>query len=147
MKKITIMLAMMLTLTTTWAFTGEEAINKQALTAFKTQFAGATDAAWSVDNEHYKVIFSLGGQSLFAFFGTDGEFLSVTRYLSPVQLPLYLQSSLRKSQNNAWVSDLFEVSTSRGTSYYVTLENAGTKTVLKSVNGRAWSVFQKDKRV
>ena len=146
MKKITIMLAMMFTLTTTWAFTGEEAINKQALTAFKTQFAGATDAAWSVDNENYKVTFSLSDQRLFAFYSADGEFLAVTRHLSPVQLPLYLQNSLKKFHNNAWVSDLFEMSTTSGTSYYVTLENADTKTVLKSVNGRGWSVYKKDKK-
>ena len=146
MKKITIMLAMMLTLTTTWAFSGEEAINKQALAAFKTEFAGATDAAWSVDNEYYKVTFILNDQRLFAYYRINGEFISVTRYISPVQLPLNLQSRLMKFYNNAWVSDLFEVATSKGTRYYVTLENADSKIILKSVNGRDWFIYQKDKK-
>jgi len=146
MKKITIMLAMMLTLTTTWAFTGEKEISKTALTAFKAGFAGATNATWHADNEFYRVTFTLNDEKLFAFYTNDGEFMAVTRYISPVQLPLYLQNSLRKFYRNAWVSDLFEVATNNRTTYYVTLENANSKTVLKSVNGRGWSVYQKDKK-
>jgi hypothetical protein len=146
MKKITIILAMMLTLTTTWAFTGEKSINQTALTAFKTDFAGATDAAWYADNDCYKVTFTLNDQKLFAFYSIDGEFMAATRYMSSAQLPLLLQNSLRKFYRNAWVSDLYEVSTKSSTNYYVTLENADTKTVLKSVNGRNWSVYQKNKK-
>jgi len=146
MKKITIMLAMMLTLTTTWAFTGEETINKQAVAAFQTEFVGATNASWSADNQCYKVSFTLNDQKLFAFYSTDGEFIAVTRYISPLHLPLYLQSSLKKLYHNGWVSDLFEVSSANETSYYVTIENADAKTILKSVDGREWSVYQKDKK-
>jgi hypothetical protein len=146
MKRITVMLAMMLTLTTTWAFTGEKSVNQTALTAFKAEFAGATDASWYADNEYYRVTFTLNDQKLFAFYSTDGEFMAVTRYISSVQLPLFLQYRLRKFYRNAWVTDLFEVATKNGTSYYITLENADTKTVLKSINGSNWSVYQKDKK-
>src|SRR5215471_9320416 len=107
MKKITIMLAMMLTLTTTWAFSGEKPVNQTALTAFRTEFASATDAIWYSGNECYKVTFTLNDQRLFAFYSTDGEFMAVTRYISSVQLPLILQNSLRKFYRNAWVSDLY----------------------------------------
>jgi hypothetical protein len=140
------MLAMMLTLTTTWAFTGEKSINQAALTAFKTEFAGATDATWYADNEYYKVTFTLNDQRMFAYYSTDGEFIAVARYISSVQLPLFLQKNLRKFYRNAWVSDLYEVATKSRTNYYVTLENAETKTVLKSVNSREWSLYQKDKK-
>ena len=146
MKKITIMLAMMLTLSTTWAFTGEKSVNQTALTSFKMEFASATDANWYTGNDYYRVTFTLNDQRLFAFYRTDGEFIAVTRYISSVQLPLFLQHNLRKFYRNAWVSDLYEVASKSGTSYYVTLENAETKTVLKSVNGRDWSVYQKEKK-
>src|SRR5215471_7160839 len=124
MKKIIIMLAMMLTLTTTWAFTGEKAISKTALASFKAEFAGATEASWYADNDFYRVTFILNDEKLFAFYTTDGEFMTVTRYISPVQLPLYLQNNLKKFNRNAWVSDLVEVSTRSRTTYYATLENA-----------------------
>lgn len=146
MKKIMMMLAMVVTLSTTYAFTGEEAINKQALNAFKTEFAGATDAAWSVGTSYYKVTFTLNDQKLFAFYNTEGEFMAVSRYISSLQLPLNLQSNLKKFYNNYWVTDLFELANSNGTAYYVTLENADSKIVLRSADGSDWSVYQKSKK-
>jgi hypothetical protein len=146
MKKIMMMLAMVLTISTTYAFTGEEVINKKAVDAFKTEFAGAADASWSAANDYYKVNFTLNEQKLFAFYNTDGEFIAVTRYISSFQLPLNLQSNLKKLSGNCWITDLFELSNSSGTAYYLTLENANTKILLKSVNGSEWAVDQKSKK-
>jgi hypothetical protein len=146
MKKIMMVLALVLTLSTSFAFTGEEAINKQALTAFKTEFAGATDAAWTVGNSYYKVAFTLSDQKLFAYYNAEGEFMAVTRYISSSQLPLNLQTSLKKSYRNYWISDLFEMASNEGTEYYVTFENADTKIVLKSTDGSSWSLYQKSKK-
>src|SRR5262245_45436070 len=147
MKKIMMALALVLTVGTSFAFTGEEAVNKQALNAFKKEFAGATDAAWTVGTNYYKVTFSMSDQKLFAYYNTQGEFLAVTRNISSLQLPLNLQTSLKKSYCNCWISDLFEVDNNDGTNYYVTLENADTKIVLKSANGNDWSIYQKSKKV
>jgi hypothetical protein len=146
MKKIMMMLALVLTISTSFAFTGEEAINKQALNAFKTEFAGATEAAWTVGSNYYKVAFTMNQQKLFAFYNSDGEFMAVTRYISSFQLPLNLQSSLKKSYGNYWISDLFEMASSDETGYYITLENADTKIVLRSLDGNDWSVYQKSKK-
>ena len=146
MKKIMMMLALVLTLSTSFAFTGEEAVNKQALASFKTEFAGATDAAWTVGNNYYQVAFTMNDQKLFAYYNTQGEFLAVTRYISSFQLPLNLQTSLKKSYSNYWISDLFEVARSSGTDYYVTFENADTKIMLRSVNGSDWYVYEKSKK-
>jgi len=146
MKKIMMLMAMVLTLTTTWAFTGEEAINKQALNAFKTEFASATDAAWTAGANYYEVAFTLNNQKLFAFYNSEGEFMAVTRYISSMQLPLKLQSSLKKECSTCWISDLFEISNGDGTAYYVTLENADTKVVLKSTDGADWTVYKKSKK-
>ena len=147
MKKIMMMLALALTIGTSFAFTGEEAISKQALNAFKKEFSGATEAAWTVGNNYYKVTFSLNDQKLFAYYNTQGEFLAVTRNISSLQLPLSLQTSLKRSYNNYWISDLFEVASNDGTNYYVTVETADTKIVLKSAGGSDWSIYQKSKKV
>jgi hypothetical protein len=147
MKKIMMMLALVLTVTTSFAFTGEGAVNKQALNAFNTQFGAATDAAWTTASDYYKVTFSLGDQKLFAYYSTSGEFIAVTRYISSLQLPLNLHGSVKKAYENYWITDLFEVANQDGTSYYVTLETADTKIVLKSTDGGDWAVFQKSKKV
>jgi hypothetical protein len=146
MKKIMMTLALALTLGTMYAFTGEEAINKQALNAFKTEFASATDADWTVGNDYYKVTFTMNDQKLFAYYSMKGEFMAVTRFISSFQLPLNLQSSLKRSYTNYWITDLFEMANHDGTSYYVTLETADSKIVLKSTDGSDWSVFQKSKK-
>jgi hypothetical protein len=146
MKKIMMMLALVLTVGSSFAFTGEEAVNKQALNAFKKDFAGATEAAWTVGSNYYKVTFSLNDQKLFAYYNTQGDFLAVTRNISSLQLPITLQTSLKRSYNSYWISDLFEVAKNDGTNYYVTLETADTKIVLKSTDGGNWSIYQKSKK-
>jgi hypothetical protein len=145
MKKIIMTLALALTLTTMYAFTGEETVNKYALASFKTQFAGAMDAAWTSGSNYYKVSFTMNEQTLFAYYDVSGEFMAVTRYLSSFQLPLHLQSSLKKSYKNHWIADLFEIAGRDGTSYYVTLETADSRIVLKSDGGN-WSVVEKFKK-
>jgi hypothetical protein len=146
MKKIMMTLALALTLSTMYAFTGEEAVNKQALNAFKTEFATATDAAWTVGNDYYKVTFTMNEQKLFAYYSMNGEFMAATRFISSFNLPINLQSSLKKSYSNYWISDLFEMANHDGTAYYVTLETADSKIVLRSTDGSDWSVFQKSKK-
>jgi hypothetical protein len=147
MKKIITTLALALSLSTIYAFTGEEAVNRQALHAFKSEFIGATDANWTMGNNYYKVSFTMNDQKLFAYYSIQGEFMAVTRNISSFQLPLNLQSSLKKSYSNYWISDLFELANHDGSNYYVTLETADVKIILKSTDGIAWSVYQKTEKV
>src|SRR2546423_11045195 len=143
MKKIMMMVVLVFSLSTMYAFTGEEAVSKSALTAFRNEFTEATDAVWTVGNNYYEVAFAVSGQNLFAFYSTEGECMGVSRYISSLQLPLYLQSSLKKSYSNYWITDLFEVAATDNSGYYVTLENADSKIVLRSIDGSRWSVYQK----
>jgi hypothetical protein len=57
-----------------------------------------------------------------------------------------LQISLRNNSNGYWVSDLFELAKNGSTTYYITLEKADTKTVLKSTGGSDWEVFKTVKK-
>jgi len=147
MKKIMMMLVLVLMVSTTFAFRNKEVISKQAVNAFKNEFASATDVAWSVGKSYYKVAFTMDDQKLFAYYNNQGEFIAVSRFISSSQLPLNLQSNLKKIYSNYWISDLFEMTTNDATNYYVTFENADTKIVLKSTDGSSWSVYQKSKKV
>jgi hypothetical protein len=146
MKKMIMMLAMVLSLSTMYAFTGEEAVSKQAVKNFKEQFKGASEANWTTGKNYYKVTFSLSEQKLFAYYNMEGEFIAVTRYISSLQLPLNLQAALKNDYSNHWITDLFEMADKTETSYYVTLENADTKIVLRSSDGMEWYVFEKNKK-
>ncbi len=147
MKKITLILAMVLMMSASFANTGDETINRKALNAFNTEFAGATNASWSVSDNFYKVAFTMRNKTLFAYYNKSGEFMAVTHYISSFQLPHYLQKRLRRSYNEYWISDLFKISGNDNTSYYATLENADVKIVLKSDNGGSWTVFSETEKI
>ncbi len=113
------------------------------LNAFNKEFAGAKDVQWTSTNDYYKAAFVYNGQNVNAFYKSDGELLAMTRNISSLELPINLQTNLKNNYNNYWISDLFEVSYNEGTSYYITMENADAKVVLKSDGSGKWDVFKK----
>jgi len=70
----------------------------------------------------------------------------VVRNITSTQLPISLLSDLKKDYNEFWISDLFEIASEDQTTYYVTLENANKKIVLKSEGSSNWTVFSKTKK-
>jgi hypothetical protein len=146
MKKMVMILAVVLTTITTTAFAGEITVKEQVLSAFKSEYANAQEVSWSVSNEYYKASFTLNSQKVFAFYSLDGEFMALTRYISSVQLPVTLQANLKKNHSDKWISDLFEVSNSDGTSYYITLEDADSITVLRSSGDNVWKTYKRSSK-
>ena len=143
MKKMILILA--IAVSTLSAFATDANVNQQVLDAFKTEFSTAKEVEWSVAANYYKATFNYNGKYVFAFYNETGELLGLTRYMSPSDLPLSLQNNLKKSYENFWVSDLFEVSKNESTNYYITLENADTKITLKS-SGNKWESYAKIKK-
>ncbi|MBC7872725.1 MAG: hypothetical protein H7Y01_01945 [Ferruginibacter sp.] len=143
MKKMIVTLA--IALTTLSAFASDENVSQKVLDAFNTEFATAREVEWTVGSNHYKATFTYNGKHVFAYYNENGELLGLTRYLSPVDLPLALQNNLKKNYEGFWVSDLFEVAKNDETNYYITLENADTKIILKS-SGNSWSNYNKIKK-
>lgn len=144
MKKMILTLA--IAISSFAAFAGEENVSKKVLDAFKTEFKTVTDVEWTAGSDYYKASFVYNEKHVFAYYSTDGELLGLTRYISPVDLPLNLLISLKKNSDGYWVSDLFEVAKNGTTSYYLTLDNAETKLVLKSTGGSDWEVMKTVKK-
>ncbi len=145
MKKMIMILALAITLGTS-VFAREEKVSPQVLNAFKTEFVTAQEVNWAVYNTYYKVAFTLSSQRVFAYYSIEGELLGLTRYITSLQLPINLQSSIKKNYGDYWITDLFEMAKNEGTSYYLTLEDANTKIILKSNSGTDWFVYQKSKK-
>ena len=141
MKKIIIMLAV--TISSLAAFAGEENVDKKVLNAFNHEFAGATDVKWTANDTYYKASFVFNGQYVYAFYKLDGELMAMTRNITSLDMPMKLQTSLKNNYSGYWISDLFEISNNEGTNYYITMENAGSKIVLKSTSGSNWNVYKK----
>jgi hypothetical protein len=144
MKKMILTLA--IAVSTLSAFATEGNVSEKVLNAFKTEFTTAKEVEWTTTGNYYKATFTYNEKHVFAYYNMEGELLGLTRYISPLDLPVNLQSNIKNNYSRYWISDLFEVAKSEGTSYYITLENADTKIVLKSTGGGAWSTFQKIKK-
>ena len=122
-----------------------KAVTPEVLKAFQSTFATAKGADWTVTDDLYKVQFALDGQYITAFYKADGTIAAITRHIPSVQLPVNLLTALKNDYKEYWISELFELSNDEGVQYYVTLENADAKTVLKS-SGATWSFFQKGRK-
>ena len=121
------------------------AVAPEVLRNFQSTFAAAQEADWSVTADMYKVQFQMNGQRITAFYKNDGTMAALTRNITSTQLPVSLQTTLKNDYKEYWISDLFELSNEEGVQYYVTLENADSKVVLKS-SSAAWNVFQKERK-
>ena len=81
-----------------------------------------------------------------AFFSVNGELIGVSRNILSKQLPISLNSELKKYMANSWITDLFEFTDGQETTYFVTIESANQKTNLKSISASEWSAFKKFKK-
>ena len=144
MKKIIVALALVFTISS--AFAKDVTITKQVIESFRSNFSNIKEITWTITDSYYKAAFTLNEQKVFAFFNCDGEYLGLTRYISTFQLPLNLQSDLKRHYGQKWVTDLFEVSNDEGTAYYITIEDSNTKFILNSTPGGDWHLYKKEKK-
>lgn len=124
----------------------ERDVTPSVLKSFQTTFSDAKDVEWIVGESLYKARFELSGQVVMAYYNTQGLLLAVTRNITSHQLPLALQTTMKKSHEGLWITELFEMSNDEGTLYYVTLESAESKVVLKSSANSSWNVYSKIKK-
>ena len=147
MKKSILILAMLLTTIVGSSFANRTDDNKnRAAASFKQDFASAKEVTWEASKEVVKATFKLNDQVMFAYYTESGELMAVVRNMVSGQLPINLLTNLKKNYQGFWITDLFEVSASNESSYYVTLESADNVVVLKSSGLNKWEVFQREKR-
>lgn len=145
MKKIIMTLA--IAISSLMAFAGEENVSANVLKAFNKEFADAKEVTWTVSATYYRAAFVYNNQYISAFYDKSGELLALTRNISSQNLPLKLQTQLRNDYSEYWISDLFEVSNDQGTQYYITLEKADAKLVLRSADNTDWDIFKKTSKI
>ena len=146
MKKIILGLALFLTIGTASFANNDETINQKAEQSFKKDFAQAKDVKWQKSGDLVKATFSLNDKVLFAYYNDGGELVAITRNITTDQLPIALLTSLKKNYSEYWVTDLFEMVSGGQSNYYITLENADHKVVLKSDDFANWTNYKKEKK-
>lgn len=127
-------------------FDGEEKVNARVLDAFNREFRTAKEIIWTIGASYYEASFVYNDQYITAYYNMDGELIGLARNIMQEYLPLALQIDLKKNYKDYWISNLFEVAKDNDTAYYITVEDADAKMVLKATDGRNWNVFKKVKK-
>ena len=122
-------------------------VNKTVSNSFQQDFAQASEVKWESTKNFDKATFTLDGQTMFAYYSHSGDLIAVTRNIISTQLPGSQFKSLKKNYNGYWITDLFEVSSDNDTDYYITIENADYKIVLKSKNSGGWELYRKETKI
>ena len=143
---LTLALLLSLSLSNIFANTNEEVVNYKAANSFKKEFTQAQEVKWENGKDFVKATFKMNDQIMIAYYTNTGELLGVTRNITTTQLPISLLTDIKKNHSNAWISDLFEVTTNDETNYYITLQDADQTLVLKSAGGTGWSTYKKQKK-
>ena len=146
MKFLIVTLIALFSFTASHATADDTKVSPVVLEKFHSSFESASEVKWVYTNNLYKASFAYSGQYINAFYDEAGNMIALTRNISAFQLPLTLQSSLKNDYKQYWISDLFELSDTTGTTYYVTIEKAEERIVLKSSGSYGWSTYQKQKK-
>jgi len=145
MKRFLITLTVLFSLISMSSFASDSKVDSRVLKSFQSSFKNATEVDWTVSNNFYKANFTLNGQYVAAYFDESGNMMAITRNISSTQLPISLQTNLKNNYEGFWITDLFEVANEEGTTYYVTVENADTRLILRS-SSSDWATYQKQRK-
>ena len=75
------------------------------------------------------------------FYTQDGEKIGWSRNIGAFELPAVLFESIQNNYADFWITDLFVIHLNDECSYYLTLENADEKIVLKNDDNN-WTAFK-----
>ena len=129
------------------AFAGNsEGVSKKVENSFQKEFSDAKNISWEISKNYYKVTFTHIDQVINVYYNEDGSKLATIRNIKTSQLPLKMQDGIRRHYKNYWVTDLFEFSSTNGSGYFITFENADEKMVLRSVDSGSWEVYSKEEK-
>lgn len=145
MKNILLMMAILVSIGSRAAVNRDE-VSPQVIKAFQAKFGAAKEVTWSVNETYYKVTFSLYDNWLMAYYSKEGKLVNVIRHIAAKQLPMFLINSFQARYPHYWLSELFELSTEDGVTYFMTLENAEKKIIIKSAYGSDWTLYQTQKK-
>lgn len=139
MKKIIPIAVILITFSTINAFAQTKAPSA-VVGSFERTYANAERSTWTTVHDLYRVDFTLQDESLTAFFNVDGDLIAASRNITPVLLPIFLKSSLKKQFSNYTVSSLFEVDGPDGIYYYAKVNNQKSQIMLQSTSSGDWVV-------
>ena len=85
-----------------------ETVNYKVENTFNQEFAQAKEVNWQKTDNFYRAAFKMDNEVMTAYFTLQGEFMGVVQNMLSSQLPVNLQTSLKKEYEGYWITELFE---------------------------------------
>jgi predicted membrane-bound mannosyltransferase len=146
-KKILILTtALVLTFAATYAKSNENKIPENVSSVFARDFSRARDINWELYKGYYKASFLDMGVVVYAFYNADAEFIGMASNLTADRLPDGLQSDVKRKYEGYWITDLFQVTNGASPVFFITIENADRKIILKAESNQSWSHYAELKK-
>jgi len=140
MKKLVLL---MLIVFSTQLLSANDATSSWVMRSFNKKFDKASEVEWQHSETYDQVSFVLDNRYMNAYYTPDGELIAVIRNVISDELPLKLLMDLKKNYSDLWISGLVEVVNGSDDQYYITLENADEKLILKAKANKSWKVYKK----
>ena len=141
-KKIIILfVSITLTLSTVYASSKKDRVPESVSSVFNRDFANASNVNWEILNGYYKASFYEHGIVLFAFYTEKADFMGIAKNIISDQLPASLYAKLKKNCSGYWIADLFKSYVNDTPGYFVALENANEKIMLKAERNQSWEFY------
>lgn len=121
-------------------------VPKYVTSSFADDFSQARDSKWETYNGYYKVSFNDMGKTAYAFYTRAGEFMGFAVHLAADKLPVTLRSVIAEQYPGYWIADLYQFTIDSTAGFFITLENAEGKIMLKAEAGETWSLFAQEKK-
>lgn len=130
-------------------------------TGFSTQLAAATEQhlpaiiqqeffknhpgielqGWEENDAFFAINFLENEKYWREYYTTEGEKIGWSRNIGAFELPAVLFESIQTNYPDYWITELFVIHLNHESTYYLTLENADEKIVLKNEDN-SWSTYK-----
>ena len=141
MKKIILSAAIVLGLFSAAFAKYPDKVTDRATASFHKDFIKASTLHSEVINNLVRFTFQENNETRYAYYDFQGNLVGVVQHMLTSSLPNDLQKEIKKHYSNYWVTELFQVTTDTGVSYYIQLTNADETVVLNSEDGFGWQRY------
>lgn len=138
-KLITLAVSILMITGISFANDGNAPKNQKISDNFNKHFSVAESVNWTYNQQFATANFIMNGQNMAAHFSPDAKLLGISRNITTNELPMKLFGNLKQHMKNSWVTEVFEYATPDSDIYYVTIENADSKIILKSTDGQFYT--------
>ena len=130
----------------TSAFADGTKLTYKVLNHFKTEFSGAENVTWKLDNNFAKASFVYDGEKMEAFYNTEGDLIGTSRVFAFDKLPKSALATITKKYPYPpyKLNECIEFTNAEGEkNYFVGFETSSESLVLQVGTTGDVSVFKK----